>query len=199
MELGLFPLGVVLLPGEQIPLHVFEPRYRELIGECLDGGAEFGLLLADEAGVRSVGTRARVVEVLERFDDGRLNVVVEGGERFRVLEMTEGRSFHTAQVEEVADVEDPPAPAAEEQALDLFRKLRDEVGVDLDDPAPGAYGIAGLLDFDVQAKQELLELTSERLRVERLIALLRTGLDNLAVQKERAAVASRNGHLPREG
>ncbi|TMJ94386.1 MAG: hypothetical protein E6G67_09675 [Actinobacteria bacterium] len=79
-EIGLFPLDLVLLPGEQRPLHVFEPRYKELIGECLDEETEFGLVLADEEGMREVGTRAAVVEVLERFDDGRLNVVIEGGD-----------------------------------------------------------------------------------------------------------------------
>ena len=88
-ELGLFPLGIVLLPTEQIPLHIFEDRYQELIGECLDEEREFGLIFADEDGLRELGTRAAVTEVLERFDDGRLNIVVEGRERFRLLELTE--------------------------------------------------------------------------------------------------------------
>jgi Lon protease-like protein len=95
-ELGLFPLNLVLLPGEQAPLHVFEPRYRELIGECLDENEEFGLVLADDDGIREVGTRAGVIEVVEQFEDGRLNVVVEGRERFRLVELTEGRPFATA-------------------------------------------------------------------------------------------------------
>jgi Lon protease-like protein len=90
-ELGLFPLGIVLLPTEQIPLHIFEERYQELIGECLDLELEFGLVYADDEGLREVGTRALVTEVLDRFDDGRLNIVVEGGERFRLLQLTEGR------------------------------------------------------------------------------------------------------------
>jgi Lon protease-like protein len=78
-EIGLFPLDLVLLPGEQRPLHVFEERYKELIGECLEDGVEFGLVLADEDGLRPVGTRAAVVEVLQEFDDGRMDVVVEAG------------------------------------------------------------------------------------------------------------------------
>ena len=95
-ELGLFPLKVVLLPTEQIPLHIFEPRYKELIGECIEDDAEFGLVLSDDEGLRQVGTRARVTDVLERFDDGRLNVVVEGGERFRLVELTTGRIIRRA-------------------------------------------------------------------------------------------------------
>ena len=87
-EIGLFPLGLVLLPTEQVPLHIFEPRYRELIAECLDAGEPFGLVFADDDGLRRIGTLASVVEVTDRFDDGRLNVVVEGGERFRIVAVT---------------------------------------------------------------------------------------------------------------
>jgi Lon protease-like protein len=75
-ELGLFPLGIVLLPTEQLPLHIFEERYKELIGECIDDDGEFGLVYADDDGLRDLGTRARVVEVLARFEDGRLNILV---------------------------------------------------------------------------------------------------------------------------
>ena len=98
-EIGIFPLGLVLLPGERVPLHIFEDRYKELIGECLEMDREFGVVLVEESGVRAVGTRASVVEVLERFPDGRLDVVVQGGGRFRVDQITEGRSFITAHVE----------------------------------------------------------------------------------------------------
>ena len=108
MEIGLFPLNLVLLPGEQAPLHIFEPRYRELIGECLAQGDEFGLVLADDDGMREIGCRAGVIEVLEQFDDGRLNVVVEGHERIRIAELTEGRSFMTAEVEDVGDEDESP-------------------------------------------------------------------------------------------
>ena len=79
-----------------MPLHIFEPRYKELVGECVADEREFGLLLEDESGRREVGTRAAVLEVLQVFDDGRMNVVVEGGRRFSVDRMTQGRSFMTA-------------------------------------------------------------------------------------------------------
>src|ERR671917_1867480 len=107
-EIGLFPLRLVLMPGEQAPLHIFEPRYRELIGECLEEGREFGLVLADDDGMREIGTRAGVIEVLDRFPDGRLNVVVEGRDRFRLLEITEGRSYATAEVTEIEDDGEAP-------------------------------------------------------------------------------------------
>ena len=108
-EIGLFPLGLVLLPTEQVPLHIFEPRYRELIAECLEADQPFGLVYADDDGLRRTGTLASVVEVTERFDDGRLNIVVEGGDRFRLVELTDGRSFHTGTIEAIRDSDDPPA------------------------------------------------------------------------------------------
>ena len=108
MEIGLFPLNLVLLPGEQAPLHIFEPRYRELIGECLEQNGEFGLVLADDDGMREIGCRAGVIEVLEQFEDGRLNIVVEGRERIRIAELTEGRSFMTAEVEDIDDADEAP-------------------------------------------------------------------------------------------
>lgn len=110
-EIGLFPLELVLLPTERVPLHVFEPRYKELVGECLRSGLEFGLVLQDDQGRREIGTRAAVVEVLQVFDDGRMNVVVEGHDRFRLLEMTSGRAFLTGEVEAIDD-EDGELPTS---------------------------------------------------------------------------------------
>src|SRR3954469_21156067 len=96
-ELALFPLPLVLVPTERIPLHIFEPRYRELIEECLATGGDFGLALATGDGaVHDVGTRALVQQGLEGREDGSMNGIVEGGERFRLLELTKGRSYTTA-------------------------------------------------------------------------------------------------------
>src|SRR6186997_414110 len=123
MEIGLFPLGLVLLPTEQVPLHIFEPRYRELIAECLETEQPFGLVYADHDGLRRISTLATVVEVTDRFEDGRLNIVVEGGERFRLVDLTDGRSFHTGTVETIEDDDDPPPQADVERALVVFRRL----------------------------------------------------------------------------
>ena len=106
-QLGLFPLRLVAFPGERLPLHIFEPRYRELIAECLASGEEFGILLADDDGIRAVGTRVAIVELLEKLPDGRLNILVEGRERFRLAELSEGRSFNTGVVEPFVDDDDP--------------------------------------------------------------------------------------------
>ena len=123
-ELGLFLLGIVLLPGERVPLHVFEEPYKELIGECIALGEEFGLLYMDASGLREVGCRATVVEVLERFDDGRMNVLVEGAERFRIIRQTGGRTFSTAEVEPVDDTDPVGGPEPGARALNAFHSPR---------------------------------------------------------------------------
>jgi ATP-dependent Lon protease len=186
-EIGLFPLELVLVPTERVPLHIFEPRYKELIGECLRGGREFGLVLQDEAGRREIGTRAAVVEVLQVFDDGRMNVIVEGHERFRLRELTSGRIFLTGDVEPVDDEDDEEDAAVSEEALSLFRRLVDAAGGDVDEPdddaAPLSFQIAARVDFGTEPKQELLELRSEPARLRQLCPLLEAAIE--AVQRER--------------
>jgi Lon protease-like protein len=188
-EIGLFPLALVLLPTERVPLHIFEPRYKELIGECLTEGHEFGLLLEDDQGRREVGTRAAVVEVLQVFDDGRMNVVVEGHDRFRLVNVKRGRSYLTGEVETLDDqTEDPPATREVEEALTLFRQLVETAGADVDEPegsdGPLSYELAARVDFGLQPKQELLELRSETARLRRLCQLLEHAVE--AVARERA-------------
>jgi Lon protease-like protein len=175
-EIGLFPLGIVLLPGERVPLHIFEPRYRELIGECIAEERPFGLLLDDDQGMRDVGTTAAVVEVLERFDDGRVNIVVEGRDRFRVLQETAGRSFRTAEISPLPDGGEQPDEAELDRCLAAYRRLVEAAGAEHEDPDPGvegrAYWIAARVDFGLDVKQELLELRSEQERIGRLTPLL---------------------------
>ena len=198
-EIGLFPLGIVLLPTEQVPLHIFEPRYRELIGETLAGGQPFGIVYGDDDGLREVGTLAAVVEVVDRFEDGRLNVIVEGTSRFRLLELTEGRSFATGRVEDVADQDDPAEPGDVERALTLFARLAEQTESDVEAPdadTPAlSFAIAGRFDFSPEIKQELLDESSERVRLKRLCELLELAVETVARQKEIAARAQSNGKV----
>ena len=172
-EIGLFPLGLVLLPTEQVPLHIFEPRYRELIGETLETGLPFGIVYADDDGLRRIGTLATVTEVVERFDDGRLNVVVEGSTRFRLVELTEGRSFATGKIEAVDDQDDPADPDDVTRALGLFARLAELTSSDIEPPAADtpelSFALAGRFEFSADIKQELLDESSERVRLHRLV------------------------------
>ena len=198
-EIGLFPLGLVLLPSEQVPLHIFEPRYRELIGESLELGQPFGIVYADEDGLRQVGTLASVTEVVERFDDGRLNIVVEGSSRFRLLELTEGRSFVTGRVEAVDDQHDPAEPADIERALALFTRLVELTSAELEPPAAEtpelSFAIAGRFEFSAEIKQELLDESSERVRLARLCELLSIAAETVERQKEISNRAQSNGKV----
>lgn len=197
-EIGLFPLGLVLLPTEQVPLHIFEPRYRELITECLDQEEPFGLVFADDDGLRRVGTLASVVEVTDRFDDGRLNVVVEGGDRFRLVELTEGRSFHTGTIEPLGDLEDPPTAEEVERATTVFSRLVELTGTEVEPPdvesEQPSFAIAARFELAPDLKLELLEQTSERQRLVRLCEILESAAASVERQREIAELAQTNGH-----
>jgi Lon protease-like protein len=199
-EIGLFPLGLVLLPSERVPLHVFEPRYKELVGECIDTKDEFGIVLEDEDGRRDVGTLAAVVDVLHTFEDGRMNIVVEGGERFAVAAWTDGRSFPTGTVELIED-DDPTAagPGDVERVLALFRRLAEVAEADVDEPDPGSgtlsFEVASHVDFGTSPKQELLELRSEAERLRRLAEFLDAALSAMTREREIKDRASTNGRV----
>jgi len=198
-EIGLFPLPAVLVPGEQAPLHIFEPRYRELVTECLEDDAPFGFILSDDDGMRQVGTRAAVIEVLERFDDGRMNVVVEGRDRFRVVDLTEGRSFATAEVDDLDDSGDEPTPEERERCLAAYDRVVGVAGAEVDelDRASDslAFEIAARIDLGPEVKQELLETRSERDRVLRLTGLLDRAAAAIAREREIRARATSNGRV----
>ena len=198
-ELGLFPLGLVLLPSEQVPLHIFEERYKELIGECIDGGTEFGLVYATDEGIGEVGTRATVAEVLTRFEDGRLNVLVEGGGRFKLEQLTEGRSFQTGLVSPIDDEMDPADSRAIDEALRLFGLLRELTSSEVDTPDKEtpqlSFSLAGRVELPVEAKLALLVEVSERRRMDQVQDLFEAAV--LTAQRVRRAGerAATNGRV----
>jgi Lon protease-like protein len=199
-ELGLFPLPIVLVPTERVPLHIFEPRYRELIAECVANGAEFGLVLATGDGaVHEIGTRAAVQQVLETLPDGSSNIVVEGGERFRLLELTSGRAFNTGLVESVTDDDEEPLPGDVTRALELFDELAELAGSEVDPPDGGSpqldFEIAARVEFGAEAKQELLASTSPRGRMTRLVELLEIALEAVRIERTLRDRAGQNGKV----
>jgi Lon protease-like protein len=199
-EIGLFPLPLVLVPTERIPLHIFEPRYKELVEECMEHGDPFGLVLATGDGaVHEIGTKATVEQVLEVLDDGALNIVVEGRERFRLLELTSGRSYATCIFEPVEDDDERPSPEQSARAYELFQQLADATSADVDLPDPDDpqldFELAARVDFGVDAKQELIASTSPRTRMIRLAELLETALETTTLQQALKERAGRNGKV----
>jgi len=197
VEIGLFPLCIVLIPTERVPLHIFEPRYQELIGECIESDDEFGMLYADEDGVREVGTLARVAEVLERFDDGRMNVVVEGSIRFRVEQLTRGRSFMTAEIGPLEDGDGDVDPETASKAAGSFRALAALAGAEteeLDESSPQlSFELAAQVELPPDSKQQLLELRTEQERLEVVAELLDDARTALIATRELGERAKRNG------
>jgi Lon protease-like protein len=200
ITIGLFPLGLVLLPGEVVPLHIFEERYKLLVQERLDGG-EFGILLADDGTLRECGCIARVAELLEELDDGRMNILVEGGRRFRLLELRppdQPEAEYLSGVIDYYEDEEADAPAGlRAGVLEVFRRML--VLVDAE-PAkePGGDGplsfrVAAAFDFGAPLKQELLESLSESQRLETLLRVMEALLPQLQLRKDREEAIRGNG------
>jgi Lon protease-like protein len=198
-EIGLFPLASVLVPGELMPLHIFEERYKSLVADCRERDGEFALLYSDADGAREVGTTARVVEVLETFDDGRMNIVIQGGEVVRVVELTRGRAYLTGNVEQAED--DPSAGDEATSALDLYRRIAEATGQEPDpevrETPPGAlsYAIAARVDFPAAEKQRILEERTEHGRLMVIVELLARGLENIAMAARIQSRAQGNGKV----
>ncbi len=200
VALGLFPLGLVLLPGEVVPLHIFEERYKLLVQERLDGG-EFGIVLVEGEALRECGCTARVTELLEEFDDGRLNILVEGGRRFRLLELRppdDPESEYLSGLIDYYEDEEPEAPELlRAGVLEVFRTML--VLMDVESPkepkgdGPLSFRVAAAFDFGAPLKQELLESLSEEQRLETLLRVMEALLPQLKLRKEREEAIRGNG------
>jgi Lon protease-like protein len=196
----LFPLGLVLLPGELVPLHIFEERYKLMIGECLDEEREFGIIWLSESGLRDVGCSARITRVLERFDDGRLNILVEGTTPFRLKRRIEELAYPAGDVEPLADetdADDELLDRARARYADLVEHVTEERPDDAALAELSAYAMAATVEIAPAAKQALLELRSEPRRLEQLEGLFAEALERLKLAERAAEQASGNGHLRR--
>jgi Lon protease-like protein len=196
----LFPLGLVLIPHELVPLHIFEDRYKLMIGECLEHDREFGIVWLSDDGLKEVGCSARVTRVLERFDDGRMNVLVEGTNPFRLVRRIDDLPYPAGDVE---PLEDDGQGTPDGEALDAARQRYADLVAEVTDERPepdalarlDAYGMAATLDVTLDAKQMLLELRSERERLEQLEALFGEALGRIRHAERAAERAQGNGSL----
>lgn len=182
-DLPLFPLGIVALPGEEVPLHLFEERYKQLGAQCIADDREFGIVLVDDDGPRSVGCAMRVTEVLQQFDDGRMDIMTRGTRPFRVVEEHHRHAYASAEVEFLDDASeslDHDAAAAVRQAYaSLATQATEHDVAPADLAAASAYDLAASVEFSAEAKQQLLESRSENARLRQLLALLRSALKHL--------------------
>lgn len=178
-RIALFPLNVVLFPGEQLPLHIFEPRYRRMVRECLDAKSPFGMLLALPDGIVRVGCTAEILEVIKRHEDGRMDIITVGRDPFRVVELFSGDPLLEGHIDYLEDTDSAAAPQSIKQLVELYETchtlLFSGIPKDFDFVPPDqlSYTIAAALPLDLLWKQQLLELRTESERQHRLSTYLR--------------------------
>jgi Lon protease-like protein len=202
LELPIFELPLVLLPGEKVPLHIFEDRYKRMVGTALEQEEPFGIVLRDDDGARSIGCTARIDEV-EQLDDGRMNIVVSGEAPFKVLDRFESPEYPTGEVELIPDDEVPPldeesASAAREAFADLAERATGERPDPDELDTASAYAIAARIELPAETKQSLLEMRDEDERMALLANALGAVGKALERAEEAAERASSNGkvHFP---
>ena len=195
----LFPLGLVLLPGESVPLHIFEERYKTMIGQCLDEEREFGIVWLGDEGLKEIGCRAEITEVLEQMPDGRMNILVRGAGPFRLLRRIDELDYPAGDVElvddEPEDADPEVASLAHERYADLVERVTDSRPEADDLEALGSYDMAATLEFALDAKQELLELRSERSRLKQLAEMFVHTVKRIEASERAAERAQGNGKV----
>src|SRR5438552_1539197 len=200
----LFPLGIVALPSESIPLHIFEDRYRRMIEQCLQGQPgslerQFGIVWLSEQELKQIGCACEIEKVLERMDDGRLNILARGVRPFRLLERQDDLPYPAGVVEFIPDSEEEP----DEQAASTARELYQQLVRQATDRALEAaelrkldtYSMAATVEFPAEAKQQLLEQRSESERLRLLAGLLRDALERLELVERAQSRARSNGKV----
>jgi ATP-dependent Lon protease len=204
-RIPLFPLNVVLLPGADLPLHIFEPRYRQMVSRCLEDKSEFGMLLSLPKGIVRVGCTAEILEVVKRYDDGRMDILTIGRAPFRIVELFNAEAFSEdslleGQVDYLDDRERPAEARLQRELVELYEVCHTIVygdyprGIQGNVPENFSYLVAGTLPMDVMWKQQVLELRSEADREERLVTYLREWAPHLQKAEALRQRADGNGH-----
>jgi len=199
--LPLFPLDIVLLPGAPLPLHVFEPRYKEMIAECLAADKLFGIVRSKEdEGVADIGCTAEILDITKKYPDGRMDIATAGRRRFEVMEVNQERMFLQA---EILYIEDEPGSATKQEidtAVELHKQLLEIAGVEEEDDgysdiAQLSYYLAGSLPLDLDFKQNLLTMKSEAERMPALVSYFQAILPTLKRTAMARKLAGGNGHV----
>jgi Lon protease-like protein len=203
-RIPLFPLNVVLLPGATLPLHIFEPRYRQMVRHCLDEKSEFGVLLALPKGIVRVGCTAQVTEVPKRYNDGRMDIITVGRSPFRITQLVNADAYaNDALLEGDVDFLDDRDARVDARLQSELTRLYEVCHTLVFDDYPRnieaeateylSFAVAATLPLDLMCKQQLLELRSEADRQERLVGYLREWAPHLQKQEKSRARAGGSG------
>ncbi len=204
----LFPLSVVLLPGMSLPLHIFEERYKLMIGECIERRVEFGVVLGRAERLHDVGCTAEIRQVLRRYSDGRLDILSVGVRRFRVVELREGKPYLEAAIEQVQDELEPDGEEPEGlaaladrgtallvQLTGMLGRPADLAGLRRLSPQELSFHMAAAEGFSLDERQQLLESTSVRERLVRGVEGLERILERVRRTIEARRLTGGNGHF----
>jgi len=199
-RISLFPLNVVLFPGELLPLHIFEPRYRRMVRKCLDEKTPFGMLLALPNGVARVGCSAEILEVTKRHEDGRMDVITVGRHPYRVVDLFTDDPLLEGTIDYLEDEDSLLDAQTREKLIELyevcFTLICSGMPANLEQsPSPSlSFAVAAALPFDLLWKQQILELRSEAERQDRLLRYLREWALHLQKRGSVRQSAGGNGH-----
>ena len=204
IRIPLFPLNVVLFPGSALPLHIFEHRYRVMVRRCLSEGLEFGIILATDKGVATVGCTAAITQRLKEHPDGRVEILTEGRSVFRVVELLEEKEYREAIVEYLAEDITPVSKSELQQKestlLAVFQEchalLYDQPWVTTSKEEPGdlSYRMAARLPLTLEERQTILEFRAEPERQDFLIHWMTELVPRLTQQHRVRHNISTNGH-----
>ena len=197
--LPLFPLEVVLFPEAPLPLHIFEPRYREMIGECVAGKLPFGVVRAKDEALAEIGCSAEIIAITKQHDDGRMDILTLGRRRFEVGELNQERSFLRAQVTYIEDEAGTAPRAQAEQAIGLFKELLGLASADLQAPdveAPNlSFQLVAPFPLDLDFKQTLLGMRSEADRLTAIVEYYEVLLPQMRRKVKAQRTSRGNGHV----
>jgi Lon protease-like protein len=196
--LPLFPLEIVVFPGAPLPLHIFEPRYKEMIGECLSQNRVFGMVRAKENAVSAIGCSASIIEVVKKYEDGEMDIASEGVQRFEIIQVNQERSFLQAEVAFFDDEPSTISKGAADTVIQLHEQLFAVMGqsVEVDrDAAYLSFRLAQDLPVDLDFKQTLLEMKSEAERIELLTEYYQATIPKIENSLRVRQRASGNGHV----
>ena len=194
----IFPLPLVLLPTEVAPLHIFEERYKRMINLCIEEGAEFGIVWLGDSGLAEVGCTARITELIDRMDDGRMNIVVRGVRPFRLLRRVEELPYPAGDVEmleDEVDATDTHVEAARSSYAEVVEKATDERPSDDDLAEMDAYKMAATIELEPALKQRLLDSRSEDERLDIVEELFTKAVERLERAEHVSEVARSNGKV----
>ena len=198
-DFPLFPLGMVALPSELVPLHIFEERYKTMMARVLEEGSEFGIVWLSDDGLRTIGCACEVAEVLERLPDGRLNLIARGTRAFRIESRQDELAYPAGTVEFLDDhteeVDAEAAEAAHAAYAELVEQATDRAPQPDQVAAMSAYEMAATVEFGLDAKQGLLDLRSESARLRLVTRLFRAAIKRLDYVERAQARARSNGKV----